>query len=55
MIKKTSNLQRNYYLNKMKREGLESTNFVKDAAYNYETDNITKNLKQGLYYKNKKF
>ncbi|MGI6443566.1 MAG: hypothetical protein ACOX06_00950 [Candidatus Dojkabacteria bacterium] len=65
---KTINSQRNYYLNKMNREGLnsknwgdkskemlkkllESTDFVKDAVYNSETDNIMRNLKQGLYYK----
>ena len=35
----------------MLKKLLESTDFVKDAVYNSETDNIMRNLKQGLYYK----
>lgn len=35
----------------MMKELLETTDFIKDAVYNEETDTIMRNLKQGLYYK----
>lgn len=35
----------------MMKELIEDTDFAKDAVYDSETDNIMRNLKQGLYYK----
>ena len=35
----------------MMKELLETTDFIKDAVYNEETDTIMRNLKQVLYYK----
>lgn len=35
----------------MMKELIEDTDFVQDAVYDSETDNIMRNLKQGLYYR----